>query len=119
MDPNFGTFFSFTLKLLKQSQIYLQKIKIHYLIKTKGSWKQFIYSFPSGFLAYNLAVRLILESILAPHTTPRWIWANISLVHFLIINILSELKTTGNILSFGMQFAYIGDKLGLGNGIWT
>jgi len=60
--------------------------------------KRALDTFRSGLLAYILAVRLILESILARQTTPRCNWGKISLKNFLIINAPPELKTTENFL---------------------
>ena len=55
MDRNFGTFFSFTLKLLKQSQMHLQKQQFISKLKAKRTLKECRIFFRSGFLAYILA----------------------------------------------------------------
>ena len=56
--------------------------------------------FRSGFSAYILGVRHILESILAHQTTKCGTYCKISFAHVCIINAPPELKTTGNFLSF-------------------
>ena len=66
--------------------MHLRNIKIQYL-KTKHNLKEFKhFFFRSGFSAYILSVRLILESILARQTTTCGIYCKISFAHVCIIN---------------------------------
>ena len=88
----FGIFPSFTLKLLKQPQMYLQNIKIQYFsLRPNVLQRNLDIFFVRFFLAYNSSCPThVWESILTRQTTPHYIWGIISLVHFLIINALPE-----------------------------